>query len=138
MVVHFSRLILGMCFVGTGTSWGDDTSPPAAGAPAGGQTVAAPPAPAAQATPPADTGNVPTTEVTVTAEKEKKPKEGSAEAGYKVDNVTTTGPWGQMPLQDTPYSLSVMPKDLIENTISTNQDRLFAINPLTRSPRRRI
>lgn len=126
--LFISALVLGMCFVGTGVSWGDDASPPAAGAPAGGQTVAAPPA---QAAPPADTGSVPTTEVTVTAEKEKKPMEGSAEAGYKVDNVTTTGPWGQMPLQDTPYSLNVIPKDLIENTISTNQDRLFRINPLT-------
>ena len=69
--------------------------------------------------------------MTVTAEKEKKPKEGSAEAGYKVDNVTTTGPWGQMPLQDTPYSISVMPQELIDNTITRNPDQIFKMNPLT-------
>ena len=144
-------LILAVCFVGTGASWGADASPPAAGAPSGGQTVAAPAdttAPTAPAetqtappaTPPSTaattapgTGNVPMTEVTVKAEKEKKPKEGSAEVGYKVENVTITGPWGEMKLQDTPYSILVMPSEMIENTVASDPYQLFKMNPLTQS-----
>src|SRR5208337_1994287 len=101
-------LILGMLFAGTGFSWAADSGPPPAGAAPDVQTVVAqtdgaastapvatgqpsqaqttPPATPAAATATPSTTNVPTTEVTVKAEKEKKPKEGSAEAGYKVEN----------------------------------------------------
>ena len=140
-------LILAVCFTGTGSSWGGgaDLNPPPAAASPDAQTVVAQAdatnteAPAQTTTPqaaaPATTtttapGNVPTTEVTVTAEKEKKPKEGSAEVGYKVENTTTTGPWGQMALQDTPYSIMVMPSELIENLQAPSVDMLYRINPL--------
>lgn len=74
--------------------------------------------------------NVPSTEVEVEANKEESAKEGSAAAGYKVDNTTTTGPWGKMKLQDTPYSINVMSSDLIENLQVSTMDQLFRINPL--------
>ena len=74
------------------------------------------------------------TEVTVKAEKEKKPKEGSAEAGYKVERTaTTTVPWGQMKLQDTPYSIMVMPQELIENVQAPSVDMLYRMNPLVQA-----
>ena len=67
--------------------------------------------------------------MTVTAEKEKKPKEGSAEAGYKSDTVDYVGPWGEKAILDTPYSISVIPGDLIKNTNSNNTDNVFRMNP---------
>jgi iron complex outermembrane receptor protein len=143
-------LIMGMYCSGTGISWGADSGALPTGATPDAQTViaqadaAAPPAPAANEAPaqttttqsPApsetnaaapDTKNVPVTEVEVKAE---KPREGSAEVGYKVENVTTTGLWGEMKLQDTPYSISVMPHELIENIQATTMEQLFRINPL--------
>lgn len=73
--------------------------------------------------------SVPSTEVDVTADKDKA-KEGSTEAGYKPDTATTTGPWGKMKLQDTPYSINVMSSDLIENVQASNQDQLAIMNPV--------
>ncbi len=84
-------LTLGMCFVDSVT-WGNDASPPAAGASSDVQIVAAQTdanAPAASvatpsptATAPSGTGSVPMTEVTVKAQKEKQQsQEGSAAAG---------------------------------------------------------
>jgi iron complex outermembrane receptor protein len=58
------------------------------------------------------------------------PKDGSAEAGYKVENVKNVGPWGEKKLLDTPYSLTVSGNDLIENTVSGNPDNLYRMNPL--------
>lgn len=110
--------VLLFCWMPNVVSADDTQTPPAA-------------QPATTNTPPASATNVPVTEVEVKAEKEKPPKEGSAEVGYKVENVTTTGPWGEMKIQDTPYSINVIPSDLIENTISRNQDQLFKMNPLT-------
>jgi iron complex outermembrane receptor protein len=74
--------------------------------------------------------NVPAIEVEVQADKDKAPKEGSTEAGYKPDTTTTTGPWGKMKLQDTPYSINVMSSNLIENTIASSPDQLYRMNPL--------
>jgi iron complex outermembrane receptor protein len=88
---------------------------------------------AADSTEPAltsDTKNVPVTEVEVKAEKEKKPKEGSVEVGYKPETAATTGPWGDKKIQDLPYSVNVMSSDLIEN-VQANSDQLFRMNPLT-------
>jgi iron complex outermembrane receptor protein len=140
-------LILAVCFIRTGISWGgSDLNPPPAAASPDAQTVlaqadatntetpaqtTAPPAAAAPSTtattPAPEQANVPTTEVTVTAE---KPKPGSAAAGYRVENTTTTGPWGEMKLQDTPYSILVMPAELIENVQAPSVDMLFRMNPL--------
>ena len=134
--------ILGIGLMGS-ASWGDDAGPPAARASSDQQTVVAqaeaqttPAAQPAQGSPaeaaaPA-TGNVPLTEVTVKAEKEKQPKEGSAEVGYKVENVQDLGPWGTMKLLDTPYSMSVITSDMIQNTVSPNLDQVFKMDPLTK------
>ncbi|MFY9093779.1 STN domain-containing protein, partial [Aliarcobacter butzleri] len=45
-------------------------------------------------------------------------KSGTAEDGYLVDDVKTLGVWGNLSLQDTPYSMSIMSSDFIENTIT--------------------
>ncbi len=73
----------------------------------------------------ADTKNVPVTEVEV-----KAPREGSAAAGYKVETAATTGLWGEKPIQDVPYSISVMPAELIENLGVGMPDQALRINPL--------
>ena len=114
-------------------------SPATTGASSDRQTVVAQAAPAAQTapatTPPTtsatapSTTNVPVTEVTVKAQKEK-PATGTVAEGYRVDNTTTTGPWGEMKLQDTPYSINVMSSDLIENVQTGSRQELFRMNPV--------
>jgi len=43
--------------------------------------------------------------------------DGSAEAGYRVEDTRAAGPfWGDINLQDSPYSATVVPADLIKNT----------------------
>ncbi|MCT7582408.1 TonB-dependent siderophore receptor [Aliarcobacter butzleri] len=49
---------------------------------------------------------------------------GSTEAGYLVDDVKTLGVWGNLSLQDTPYSMSIMSSDFIENTITNNMGQV--------------
>ena len=42
--------------------------------------------------------------------------DGSAAAGYRVKETTAAGPiWGDLPLQDAPYSITVVPSAFIEN-----------------------
>ncbi len=134
-------LVLGLSFAGTGTVRAEEQGqvlPDASvivaqAAPAEATTTqpATPPATSSSATTTATpaAGNVPVTEVTVTAEKEKAPKEGSAAAGYKEEEVAKIGPWTNMKLQDTPYSMLVVPHDLIENLQATNQDELAKVIP---------
>jgi iron complex outermembrane receptor protein len=79
--------------------------------------------------------DVPVSEVEVNANKDQKPaaQEGSTVVGYKADTATTTGPWGQKKLLDTPYSISVMSSDLIKNVQANSPEELFRINPLTQT-----
>ncbi len=42
--------------------------------------------------------------------------DGSTEAGYRVDAVHDIGPFTNKKIQDTPYSLNVLPSDFIQNT----------------------
>jgi iron complex outermembrane receptor protein len=139
-------LVLAICFATPGVSWSADSGPPQAAASSDGLTVVAqaatdsgapaqktttqPATPSTKTAPVADAKIVPVTEVTVKAEKEKKPAEGSAEAGYKVENTTTTGPWGTRNIQDTPYSILVTPSELIENVQAPSVDQIFKMNPL--------
>ncbi|WP_418179476.1 TonB-dependent siderophore receptor [Aliarcobacter lanthieri] len=58
-------------------------------------------------------------------------KSGSAEAGYLTDNITGVGLWGKRSLQDTPYSMTVIPQELIENTQANDMAQIFKMNPLT-------
>jgi iron complex outermembrane recepter protein len=55
---------------------------------------------------------------------------GSAESGYLVEEVKQVGPWGAKSLQDTPYSMTVMPKELIENTVAGDINQIYKMNPL--------
>ncbi|WP_411016866.1 TonB-dependent receptor plug domain-containing protein, partial [Salmonella sp. s51944] len=57
--------------------------------------------------------------------------EGSAEAGYRVENVKNVGALGGMKLQDTPYSMSVVSQEFLTNTQTTSLDDVFKRNPAT-------
>lgn len=71
--------------------------------------------------------NVPVTEVEVKAP--AVTKEGSAKNGYRSETVTSVGPLGSMKLQDTPYSINIMPQELLENVQASMPDALFKLNP---------
>ncbi len=62
---------------------------------------------------------------------QKLQAEGAAAGGYRVDTTTVTGPLKPLALQDAPYSISVMPLELIENVQAASADELFRMNPLT-------
>ncbi|MEB2331365.1 MAG: TonB-dependent receptor [Nitrosomonas sp.] len=61
-------------------------------------------------------------------------KQGTAEEGYRVSNISGIGLWGERSLRDTPYSMSVVPSDLIENVNAQNMGQIFKMNPLTQEP----
>jgi len=61
-------------------------------------------------------------------------KQGTAEEGYRVSNVSGVGLWDERSLRDTPYSISVVPSDLIENVNAQNMGQIFKMNPLTQEP----
>ena len=61
-------------------------------------------------------------------------KQGTAEEGYRVSNISGIGLWGERSLRDTPYSMSVVPSDLIENINAQNMGQIFKMNPLTQEP----
>lgn len=67
--------------------------------------------------------------VVVTAQ--KPAEEGSAEVGYKPETARTTGPWGAMPIKDTPYSISVTPSELLENWVASSPDQVLMMAPGT-------
>jgi outer membrane receptor for monomeric catechols len=56
--------------------------------------------------------------------------DGSAEAGYRVKDTTAAGPiWNDLPLQDAPYSISVVPNQLIDNLQAYQTEDLFKVIP---------
>lgn len=58
-------------------------------------------------------------------------KSGSVENGYLVENITGVGLWGERSLQDTPYSMTVVSNDLIENSLAKDMNQIFKMNPTT-------
>lgn len=58
---------------------------------------------------------------------------GTSSEGYKATNTTGIGPLGERSLQDTPFSVSVMSEELIENTASGSFDQLFKMNPVVQN-----
>lgn len=56
---------------------------------------------------------------------------GTAEEGYLVKDITGAGLWDGRALQDTPYAISVLPVELIENVNAQDMDQLFRMNPTT-------
>ncbi len=57
--------------------------------------------------------------------------EGTEEQGYLVKDISGIGVWGSRSLQDTPYSMTVMSEDLIENVQANDMAQIFKMNPLT-------
>ncbi|RBQ28746.1 TonB-dependent siderophore receptor [Aliarcobacter vitoriensis] len=62
---------------------------------------------------------------------ESENKTGMAQDGYLTENITGVGLWGKRSLQDTPYSMNVIPQELIENTQANDMAQIFKMNPLT-------
>ncbi|MFX4232871.1 TonB-dependent siderophore receptor [Aliarcobacter butzleri] len=58
-------------------------------------------------------------------------KNGTAENGYLSEDITGVGVWGKRSLQDTPYSMSVIPQELIENVQAKDMNQIFKMNPTT-------
>lgn len=56
-------------------------------------------------------------------------KNGSAENGYLSEDITGIGVWGTRKLQDTPYSMSVISSDLIENSFVTGIEDIAKKSP---------
>lgn len=56
--------------------------------------------------------------------------DGSAKAGYRTENSTASGPiWGGMSVQDAPYSISVVPSQLIENVQASQPEDVYKLIP---------
>ncbi len=61
-------------------------------------------------------------------------KQGTAEEGYRVSNISGVGLWDERSLRDTPYSISVVTSDLIENVNAQDMRQIFKMNPLIQEP----
>ncbi len=57
--------------------------------------------------------------------------DGGAAAGYRFGATSTTGPWGERAIQDTPYSVYSVSAPYIENRVFSTTDEVFRGNPLT-------
>lgn len=57
--------------------------------------------------------------------------DGSEAAGYVSENISNVGALGGMKLQDTPYSMSVVPQALLKNMLATSTDDVLKRNPFT-------
>ncbi len=57
--------------------------------------------------------------------------DGTAAGGYKADLVSGVGPIDTQPVLDTPLSLNIAPKELIENQQFYSSYQLFNISPST-------
>ncbi len=57
--------------------------------------------------------------------------DGSADSGYRTESIKNVGALGGMSLQDTPYSISVVSKEMLQNTQTTSTDDVFKRNPFT-------
>lgn len=56
---------------------------------------------------------------------------GGADVGYRNEAVQNVGALGGMSLQDTPYSVSVVSKELLQNIQATSADDVFKLSPAT-------
>lgn len=59
--------------------------------------------------------------------------DGSADQGYRSDHVPALGPWEGRALKDTPYSVSFIPKQLIETVIAGDMDQIYKMNPIVQN-----
>ena len=67
----------------------------------------------------------------VNVEGRSSQQDGSAEAGYRTEAVKNVGALGGMALKDAPYSISVVPRELLQNIQATSMDQVFKLNPAT-------
>jgi iron complex outermembrane receptor protein len=74
-------------------------------------------------------------EITVKDTRDRVKKTGRAEDGYRVDAVEV-GPLGERELLDTPYSINVVPGDLIQNQQITTLEEVFKYLPSAKFERR--
>ncbi len=78
----------------------------------------------------AQQATTPIPDITVNAPPPAQPLDGSAAAGYRVKDSTAAGPiWGDLPVLDTPYSISVVPHELIQNTQANAINDLIKVLP---------
>jgi iron complex outermembrane receptor protein len=49
------------------------------------------------------------------------------------DAEAATGPWGAKAVLDTPYSISVTSKDLIQTVVAGDMDQIFKMNPVVQA-----
>ncbi|HLX24790.1 MAG TPA: TonB-dependent siderophore receptor [Usitatibacter sp.] len=56
--------------------------------------------------------------------------QGSQEEGYRVGSINSLGPLGTYPILDTPYSVSVLPRELMENSQAKNFKEVSKYLPL--------
>lgn len=59
---------------------------------------------------------------------------GSAQNGYVTKEISGVGIWDKRTLQDTPYQMSVILQDMLENTAS-GVDQIFKMNPVVQVTR---
>lgn len=59
-------------------------------------------------------------------------QDGLAKDGYRANTVSSLGPLGQTSIKDTPFSVSVVPRELIQNVQAQSPDDIFRISPTTR------
>jgi len=72
--------------------------------------------------------------VTVTAAAEPSPQhDGSAADGYRARMISSVGVLDGIDLRDLPFSISVMPRELIENIQAQSPDDVYKLNPSTRT-----
>ena len=63
-------------------------------------------------------------------------REGRADEGYVATKVKGVGILGERELQDTPYSITVISEELIENLNAKDMDQIFKMNPTTQETAR--
>jgi iron complex outermembrane receptor protein len=71
---------------------------------------------------------------------EEDEEQGTAVAGYRSKRAEQIGPLGEISIEDAPFSIAVVPHELIENLQATKPDDLFKIHPATQlsSPQSRF
>lgn len=60
-------------------------------------------------------------------------QEGKAADGYRATTISSVGALGSMSLQDTPFSMSVVPLELMQNIQAQSPDDIYKLNASTRT-----
>ncbi len=59
--------------------------------------------------------------------------EGTAADGYRSDTLTSVGVLGGMRVLDTPFAITVVPRELLQNLQAQSPDDVYRVNPTTLS-----